>query len=133
MTKYPKLPVEKWVNAKLTLKERGEIDYYVNHAGWSLKRVAEMYHVSQHTARYWSDPEFKRIDNIRAGKRMKRKMENQLKLGDNELNRDGTAKWVKAVHFQRLAMVHEGLLASDSPRGIWAITNQGRRWLSEHQ
>ncbi len=76
MTKYPKLPVEKWVNAKLSLKERDEIDYYVNHAGWSLKRVAEMYHVSQHTAKYWSDPEFKRIDNIRAGLRMKRKMEN---------------------------------------------------------
>jgi len=63
---------------------------------------------------------------------VERKMKNQLKPGDNELNRDGTAKWVKAVHFQRLAMVHEGLLASNSPRGIWAITDQGRRWLSEH-
>jgi len=78
LTKYPKLAIEKWINAKLTIKERDEIDYYVNHAGWSLKRVAEMYHVSQHTARYWSDPEFKRIDNLRTGIRMKRKMENPV-------------------------------------------------------
>jgi len=63
---------------------------------------------------------------------VERKTKNQLKPGDNELNRDGTAKWVKAVHFQRLAMVHEGLLANDSPRGTWAITAQGRQWLPEH-
>ncbi len=74
--KYPKLDPIKWANAKLTVKERGEVDYYINHAGWSLKRVAEMYHVSVHTAMYWSDPEFKRIDNIRAGERMARKMLN---------------------------------------------------------
>ncbi len=65
-------------------------------------------------------------------KGVERKTKNQLKPGDNELNRDGTAKWVKAVHFQRLAMVHEGLLVSDSPRGVWAVTDQGRLWLSEH-
>jgi len=63
---------------------------------------------------------------------VERKIKNQLKPGDNEPNRDGIPKWVKAVHFQRLAMVHQGLLASDSPRGIWAITDQGRQWLSEH-
>jgi hypothetical protein len=66
-------------------------------------------------------------------KSLERKMKSQLKPGDYELNRDGTAKWVKQVHFQRLAMVHEGLLGSDSHRGVWAITNQGRQWLSEHQ
>jgi len=74
--KYPKLDPIKWSNAKLTVKERDEVDYYVNHAGWSLKRVAEMYHVSVHTAMYWSNPEFKRKDNIRAGIRMARKMKN---------------------------------------------------------
>ena len=63
---------------------------------------------------------------------VERKMGDRLKPGDNEPNRDGIPKWVKAVHFQRLAMVHQGLLVSDSPRGIWAITEQGRQWLSEH-
>jgi len=62
---------------------------------------------------------------------VERKMKNQLKPGDYERNRDGLLKWEKQVHFQRLAMKHEGLLASNSPRGIWAITDKGRRWLSE--
>jgi len=59
------------------------------------------------------------------------KMRNHLKPGDHQPNRDGAPKWIKAANFQRLEMVHEGLLASDSPRGIWAITPQGRKWLSE--
>ncbi len=63
---------------------------------------------------------------------VERKMKNQLKLEDLALNRDGTTKWIKAVHYQRLAMVHEGLLASDSPRGIWSTTDKGRQWLSEN-
>jgi len=62
---------------------------------------------------------------------VERKMKNQLKPGDYEQNRDGSSKWEKQVHFQRLAMKHEGLLAKDSPRGIWIITPQGRKWLSE--
>jgi len=62
---------------------------------------------------------------------VERKMGDHLKPGDRELNRDGTLKWEKQANFQRLAMVHEGLLANDSPRGIWAITHQGRKWLSE--
>ena len=63
---------------------------------------------------------------------VERKMRNQLTPGDKERNRDGLLKWVTQVNFQRLAMKHEGLLASDSPRGIWEITDKGRRWLSEH-
>ena len=36
-----------------------------------------------------------------------------------------TAKWA------RQALVNEGKLASDSPRGIWEITEQGRAWVEE--
>ncbi len=61
------------------------------------------------------------------------KMKNQLKRGDYEPNRDGFFKWKKGVHFQRLAMVHEGLLANNTPRGIWRITEQGRRWLETNR
>lgn len=57
------------------------------------------------------------------------KMKNQLQPRDYEPNRDGTSRWTKGVHFQRLAMVHEGLLAKNTPRGIWRITEQGKRWL----
>jgi len=62
---------------------------------------------------------------------VERKMRNRLKPGDHEKNFDGSEKWEKQVNFQRLAMVHEGLLASNSPRGIWEITDKGRKWLSE--
>lgn len=64
---------------------------------------------------------------------VERKMGSRLKPSDYEPNRDGTAKWAKQVDYQRLAMVHEGLLKSDSPRGTWEITDQGRAWLSQHQ
>jgi len=53
----------------------------------------------------------------------------QLKPGDFEVNRDGTIKWTKQVDYQRLAMVHEGLLQNGLPRGIWGITDLGRRRL----
>ena len=59
------------------------------------------------------------------------RMKQRLKAGDYETNQDGTAKWFKAVHFQRLAMVHEGLLECNSPRGIWQITDMGKHWLSQ--
>lgn len=64
-------------------------------------------------------------------KAVKRKMKDRLKPGDYELNRDGTTKWSKAVEWQRLKMKHEGLIAGNTPRGIWKITDQGRRWLSQ--
>lgn len=65
-------------------------------------------------------------------KAVEEKMKGRLKPGDYELNRDGTTKWSKAVDYQRLAMVREGLMARNTARGIWGITNQGRRWLSQH-
>jgi len=62
---------------------------------------------------------------------VERKMTNRFKPSDREKNLDGSEKWEKQVNYQRLAMKHKGLLASNSPRGIWAITEQGRKWLSE--
>ena len=64
-------------------------------------------------------------------KTVEKKMNGQLKPGDYKLNRDGTTKWSKQVDYQRLAMVHEGLLQSSSLRGIWEITDQGKQWLSQ--
>ena len=63
-------------------------------------------------------------------KAVEKKMNNRLKPGDYELNRDGTTKWGKQLDYQRLAMVHEGLLKSNSPRRVWEITDKGRQWLS---
>lgn len=41
-------------------------------------------------------------------------------------------RWRNAAQWARNRMVQEGLLASDSPRGIWEITAAGRRWLAEN-
>lgn len=60
---------------------------------------------------------------------VERKLKDRLKPEDYEPNLDGKAKWFKAVHFQRLAMVHDGLLSRYSPRGIWEITDLGKQWL----
>lgn len=60
------------------------------------------------------------------------RMKARFKPGDLEVNRDGTLKWNKQVDYQRLAMVHKGLLQKDAPRGNWEITENGRQWLSNH-
>lgn len=38
-------------------------------------------------------------------------------------------RWRNTAQWARNAMVKEGLMASDSQRGVWEITEAGRRWL----
>lgn len=40
-------------------------------------------------------------------------------------------RWRNTAQWARHSMVQAGLLAADSPRGIWTITDKGRQWLSE--
>ena len=40
-------------------------------------------------------------------------------------------RWRNAAQWARNSMVKEGLLKSDSPRGIWEISDVGRRYLAE--
>ena len=42
-----------------------------------------------------------------------------------------TPRWRNAAMRERYAMVRAGLLRSDSPRGTWAITEQGREYLRQ--
>jgi len=39
-------------------------------------------------------------------------------------------RWRNAAQWARNSMVNEGLLKSDSRRGVWEISDEGRRWLS---
>lgn len=73
-----------------------------------------------------------RASRAEVHKAVENKMKDRLTPGDYEQNLDGTAKWSKQLDYQRLAMVHEGLLESNSPRGAWEITGSGHRWLSQH-
>lgn len=48
-----------------------------------------------------------------------------------EHTRDGQIRYEQNIHWARLELVHRGFM--DSPaRGIWRITEAGRRWLEEH-
>ena len=40
-------------------------------------------------------------------------------------------RWRNAAQWERLEMVKEGLLSSDSPSGTWEITSEGRRYLKD--
>jgi hypothetical protein len=55
------------------------------------------------------------------------------RLGDVDRDRlaGGDVRWRNRVQFARLRLVQAGDLASDSPRGTWEITDQGRTRLAE--
>jgi len=58
----------------------------------------------------------------------------ELKEVDLELLSDGRSVcWRNAAQWERVKMTKEGLLASDSPRGVWEITEAGRAYLQEHR
>lgn len=54
---------------------------------------------------------------------------------DIEILRDGrTKRWQKNAAWERFDMVRkEGLLKSDSPRGLWEITEKGRKFLKDRK
>jgi hypothetical protein len=58
-------------------------------------------------------------------------MKNSLKPVDEKpLPSDpNTPRWRNTACWAREHMVREGLLKSDSPRGIWEISEAGRKWL----
>lgn len=43
-----------------------------------------------------------------------------------------TPRWRNSAQWERQPMVDEGLLRRDCPRGIWAITEKGRKYLADH-
>ena len=50
-------------------------------------------------------------------------------LGDVDhgaLRGDGKPRWQRAANWARRHMVLDGLLKSDSPRGVWEISEAGR-------
>ncbi|MBV9229644.1 MAG: winged helix-turn-helix domain-containing protein [Chloroflexi bacterium] len=58
-------------------------------------------------------------------------MKDILKDIDYEYHRHGgRIRWRQNAAWQRRQMVIEGLLKSDSPRGVWEITETGRSALS---
>jgi restriction system protein len=54
------------------------------------------------------------------------KMAPQFTEYDRHALKSGEERWRNAAQWCRLTLVREGLLSSDSPQGIWELTEQGR-------
>jgi hypothetical protein len=52
-------------------------------------------------------------------------VESRLTKMDKEEMEKGLPRWRNRVQFTRLRLVERGWLASNSPRGVWEITDQG--------
>lgn len=61
--------------------------------------------------------------------RMKSKMGPTLKPGDFDTVSTGEERWRNTARWRRNALVKLGFLRTDSPRGIWGITEAGKAWL----
>ena len=63
--------------------------------------------------------------------RVGEKLESTLTPADKQLLKSGMdVRWKNRVAWQRLNMVKQGLLRENSPRGVWEITDSGRKWLN---
>ena len=54
-----------------------------------------------------------------------------LKQRDYEMLSMGDVRWRNRARFARLRMTEQGLLSATSPRGIWELTDLGRKHLDE--
>lgn len=60
-------------------------------------------------------------------------IEDKLMPMDLEMLDSGKPRWEMRVVFTRLRLIKAGWLNDDSPRGMWEISEAGRRHLAEHQ
>ncbi len=64
---------------------------------------------------------------------VEQKMKGVLRRADFEVLPSGiSVRWKNRAQWQRKNMVDQGLLRRDSPRGIWEITEDGRKWLENN-
>ena len=67
---------------------------------------------------------------------LEKRMKRRLSRRDNEiLPSTGERRWWNAVCWERSVLKNEGYIRSDSPRGVWALTDKGaaqvESWLAE--
>ena len=61
------------------------------------------------------------------------KLDGRLTAADCSTLASGDVRWRNRVQFVRIGLVKEGLIARESPRGIWEITNAGRERLQDSE
>jgi hypothetical protein len=64
---------------------------------------------------------------------VERKMKGTLKKVDYEplASDPEMPRWRNAAQWARNSMVRDGLMKSDSPRGVWEISDAGSQWLAK--
>lgn len=58
---------------------------------------------------------------------MGERLVDRLTAKDREKLDSGDLRWRNRVQFTRLTPKERGLLKSDSPRGVWELTDEGRK------
>lgn len=58
---------------------------------------------------------------------IKRKLGHRFDQHDVDYTQSNAVVWENRVEWQRLVMRQEGLIAPDSPRGIWELTEKGMK------
>jgi len=67
-------------------------------------------------------------------KKLEIEMKNVFKSIDYEKLSSGVMiRWQNTAQWEKYVMVQDGLLRSDSPRGIWEITEEGKRFLKNYR
>lgn len=59
-----------------------------------------------------------------------RTLADRLRPADRDKTASGVVRWQNRVQFVRLKLVEEGLLAKDSARGVWSLTDAGHARLN---
>lgn len=58
-------------------------------------------------------------------------LKDELMPADLDNLNSGSVRWQSRLQFVRLRLIERGLLAKDTPRGVWGITDAGRQALEE--
>ena len=61
------------------------------------------------------------------------KLKNDLTDVDKEKLKSGGIRWQSRVQFVRLRLIERGFMTKESPRGVWAISEAGRKFVDEHE
>jgi uncharacterized protein (DUF4415 family) len=61
------------------------------------------------------------------------KLKNDLTDVDNEQLKSGGIRWQSRVQFVRLRLIERGFMTKEAPRGVWAISEAGRKFVDEHE
>jgi Mrr N-terminal domain len=64
---------------------------------------------------------------------LEERMGDMLTEKDREPLRSGSIRWRNRARFARLRMKERGLLSDSSQRGVWEITDDGRRYLTHSE